>query len=278
VRFRSDPGTGWYAVQLAKEGSVHVGLLPVPKGLKTFTYFLEASDQSAATTRTSEYSPLVVGDAKACPGGKESASVADAQGLIVDRPPGSSQKTEPVPQGFGTRGTIGAIGAFDWSARTTSRISGAIIIAGAGAALALSRGHAEGQPGVPGAPTRYNMVFGTSIPPPGSQVSMAHGSLVMRIDVTAFQNSVAGGEPPAFIAVDFFGPGSGTPCVEVVSPAHSPEGGLEEFVVSGPLIAPSSCSFPFTTSRVTGSLLTAGSALVQGTSPFSFDVAYNFVP
>jgi hypothetical protein len=53
---------------------------------------------------------------------------------------------------------------------------------------------------------------------------------------------------------------------------------LEEFVVSGPLIASSSCSFPFTTSRVTGSLLTADRALMQGTPPFSFDVAYDFVP
>jgi hypothetical protein len=100
----------------------------------------------------------------------------------------------------------------------------------------------------------------------------------MRIDVTSFINSVAGGEPPAFIAVDFFGPGSGAPCVELVSPAHSPEGSAEEFVVSGPLIASSSCSLPFATSRVTGSLLTAGHSVLSGTSPFPFDIAYNFAP
>jgi hypothetical protein len=278
VRFRSDPRTGWYAVQLKREGDAHVGLLPVPKRLKTFTYFLEASDGSATVARTPEYSPLVVGDAKACPEGTASSSVADARGLIVDRPPGSSQRTDPVPRGFGTRGTVGAVGMFDWSARSTSRIAGAIVIAGGGAALALSKGHTEGQAVAPINSTTYNMIFSTSMPPPGSQVSIARGSLVMRIAVRAIRRSLVEEDPPAFIAVDFFGPGSGAPCVEVVSPAHSPAGGVEEFMVSGPLVESSSCSPPFATSRVTGSLLTAGRVLVPGTSPFPFDAGYTFVP
>jgi hypothetical protein len=193
VRFRSDPATGWYAVQLKKEGTVHVGLLPVPRGLKTFTYFLEASDERAAATRAPAYSPLVVGDAKACPDGTASSSVPEARALMVERPPDASQHAAPVPHGFGARGTVGAVGVFDWSSRATARIAGA-------------------------------------------------------------------------------------PCVEVVSPAHSPAGGFEEFVVGGPLVASASCSLPFATGRVTGSLLMADRQLVPGTSPLPLDVAYTFVP
>src|SRR5436190_18971484 len=59
--------TEWYAVAMKPDGERFTAALPKPKkSLKTFRYYIEATDKALATRRTTEYTTSVVGSAGAC--------------------------------------------------------------------------------------------------------------------------------------------------------------------------------------------------------------------
>lgn len=270
VRFKSDEKGGYYAVPLRREGDIHVGVLPRPKWLKGFEYYVEAVNQNAESSRTPEYSPVVVGNAKECGARRLSTSVADALNLIIEKPPGASPRAKLVPPGFSSHGTAGGIGAFDWSARTTALVAAGIVGTVVGATVSL-KGE---EPGTGGSPVDiFNVFFRSSMPPPGSRVSVGQGSLTIRVNIQ--QTAIFGPNDLRFIRVDFFGTGS-SHCISIMTPAHPPTGLSEDFTVSGPLAT--GCSLPFTATQVTASLLSDILAPVRGTSAYPLDVAYTFVP
>ncbi len=278
VRFRSDPKDGWYAVPLRLEGALHVGLLPKPKWLHSFAYYIEAVDRTAAPTRTPEYSTTVVERAEKCPESELAPSLAEATGLMVERPPGTARKErKTVPPGFSSRGTSGDIGAFDLSARTAALVTGGALGAIAVPALTLG-GDPVGEARALGPALSYNVIFRSSVPPQGSQVSLSRGSLTMLLTVQEIVNRTSiDFRRPAFIRVDFFGANSSAACINILFRGGSPANFVQDFVVSGPLAASAECSLPFTTTQVAASLLTEGRALYPGTSPFPLGVAYTFV-
>lgn len=279
VRFRSDEKAGWYSVPLRREGDVYVGLLPKPKWAKSFAYYLEAVNQSTESTRTPESSVAVVKHRHGCGEMQLSPSLADASGLIVEKPPGASPKATGVPPGFSGRGTVWGIGAFDWSPRTTFWVTGGMLTAG-GVAVAALKGQESGHEAAPAPVFLFRISIRSSAPPPGSTISLSGGSLAMRLTVELHSTHQFGeGQRPAFIRVDFFGPGSATPCVSMMSPKGPGSGaGVDDFIVNGPLVASQACTQRFTTTQVTASLLVSSLSLAPDTAPVPLDVAYTFVP
>ncbi len=276
VRFRSDRKDGWYAVPLRPEGVLYVGLLPMPKWLHSFDYYIEAVDPKATMTRTPEYSTTVVEYPQEC-AESEARSVADASGLMVEKPPGAARKErKTVPSGFSGRGTTGDIGFFDLSTRTVALITGGVLGA-VGVAAATLHGDAEG-PATPEPLVSYNVIFRSSVPAPGSQVSLSQASLTMVLTVQATVNHTSIDERrPAFIRVDFYSARSSAACISIRVPGGSPASTVQDFVVSGPLAAAAECSLPFTTTQVAASLLTRGGELFFGSTPFPLGVTYTFV-
>ncbi len=277
VRFRSDRKGGWYAVPLRPEGVLYVGLLPMPKWLHSFDYYIEAVDPKATMTRTPEYSTTVVEYPQEC-AESEARSVADASGLMVEKPPGAARKErKTVPSGFSGRGTTGDIGVFDLSTRTVALITGGVLGA-LGVAAATLHGDAAGPARAPEPPVSYNVIFRSSVPAPGSQVSLSQASLTMVLTVQETVNHTSiDPRSPAFIRVDFYSARSSAACISIRVPGGSPANTVQDFVVSGPLATAAECSLPFTTTQVAASLLTRGGELFFGSTPFPLGVTYTFV-
>ena len=273
ARFRSDAKGAYYAVPLRKEGDLYVGVLPMPKWLKSFEYYVEAIDQNAENTRTPEYWPVVVADANECRERGLSSSVAEASNLIVEKPSEAPPKSKPVPPGFSSHGTVGSVGAFDWSSRTTAFIAGGIVATVVGVTASLKGEN----PGTEPRPSDiYSISFRSSMPPPGSQVSVGRGSLTMTVNL---RQIVSGGGPssePKFIRVDFFGTGN-LGCLSMMAPAHYPAGMSEDFTISGPLVMHPGCSLPFTNSQASATLLLENLMFAPESTGYLLNVSYTFV-
>ncbi len=114
----------WYSVAMKREGSLFAGVLPQPKKeLKSFRYYIEATDKAMGTSRTPEYTAAVVDSASACKG-RLMASALSSASVVLQGPAG----VVTLPAGFASSGVAVAGGAAGSSA------------AGAGAAAAAGGG------------------------------------------------------------------------------------------------------------------------------------------
>jgi hypothetical protein len=93
----------WYSVPMSAGTTSYSGVLPKPtRSLKSFRYYIEATDASFVTNRTAEYVTQVVTSAGACPGKLVAAGVASASVVIH-----SSAGVAALPAGFSSAGVVG---------------------------------------------------------------------------------------------------------------------------------------------------------------------------
>jgi hypothetical protein len=103
---------------------VLVGVLPRPKGdLKSFRYYIEVVNRAVETSRTTEYSTLVIDGAAGCQG-KTVAAVAAGASIVLQGPAGVAA----VPGGFASTGIVAAGGGIS---ATTVGVVGAAVAGGA---------------------------------------------------------------------------------------------------------------------------------------------------
>jgi hypothetical protein len=92
----------WYSVAMKPENGAFAGVLPKPKkDLKSFRYYIEVTDSSLGTRRTSEYAVTVVDSASACRG-KTAAGALSTASVILQGPAGVAA----VPAGFASGGVV----------------------------------------------------------------------------------------------------------------------------------------------------------------------------
>jgi len=184
VHFRSAEGQAWYAVAMKPEGAGFSAVLPKPKkSLKSFQYYIDATDTAFASSRTAEHGVEVVAGPAACQGKMMTGTVGSASILLVV-PSGAPA----VPAGFGSAG-LAAAGSGAAAAAAGAAAGGGIgagavaaIVGGgaavAGAAVAVSaagsgdEGGQDASDGPPGA-FFYSVNFLPS--PPGIDVSACAG-------------------------------------------------------------------------------------------------------
>jgi hypothetical protein len=84
VYFRSSLGSGYYFVEMTREGGRYVGKLPKPKmEASPITYFVEAALADGRAFRTPEVAVVVVPSAGACPAGKRVATIGPPGAVTV---------------------------------------------------------------------------------------------------------------------------------------------------------------------------------------------------
>jgi hypothetical protein len=106
VRFRPPDGAHWYSVGMKPGTDGFRAVLPSPKkSLKSFVYYLEATDAALGTTRTPEYTPAVAEGPGAC---RTVPVAAAAVGEIALESPAGAPA---VPAGFNSLGIAGVAGA-----------------------------------------------------------------------------------------------------------------------------------------------------------------------
>lgn len=173
LHFRPSGGPHWYSVAMKAEGGVFTGVLPKPKpALKRIEYYIEVTDASFGSSRTSEYAPEVAAGPLACKDrilatALESASVLleapagaplvpvgfDPAGVVATSAspggpgaPGAVSATAPAPvPGAATGASGGAAGV--GGIGTKALVIGGAVAAGAGAAIALGGGSDDGSSG-----------------------------------------------------------------------------------------------------------------------------------
>jgi hypothetical protein len=147
IQFRTESTPRWYAVAMKAEHGSFFGVLPRPrKSLKAFRYYIEATDDAFATSRTPEYSTSVVPGAGDCQG-KVVAGALGSASVLLQVPAGAAA----VPAGFASTGVVTAGSGTAASAAgaasgggggfPTGLVLGAVGVAGAaGAAVAITSG------------------------------------------------------------------------------------------------------------------------------------------
>ena len=128
VYFRAAGRPHWYFVDMRPQDGVFKGTLPRPrKGTARIEYYIEALDTAAASARTPEYAPAVVGSAAECNRATAVAGVTSARSAIsVGAPPGAPL----VPAGFEANGIVAASAAA--GAATGAAVAATAVAAGAG--------------------------------------------------------------------------------------------------------------------------------------------------
>lgn len=142
----------WYSVSMKSEGAAYAGVLPKPnKDLKTFRYYIEATDKSMSTSRTEEFTTDVVESTGACRGRLMAGALSTAS-VVLQGPAGAAA----LPAGFAPAGVIagssagaaaGAVGASVGASGgigATALVLGGVAVAGGAAALVASKGGDEG--------------------------------------------------------------------------------------------------------------------------------------
>ena len=182
--FQPDKSDQWWSVAIKVEGGLFVALLPKPKkSLKSFRYYIEATDKALNTSRTGDFTASVIGSPGECKGRAVAAALSTAS-LIVQGPAG----IVALPAGFATTGVIagtgtataagsagaagGGGGAAGAGAATGGGLGAGALVAGgvaaaAGIAVAVKgSGDSGGDRGIGNAPSSgvvYSVVF-----PPGN--------------------------------------------------------------------------------------------------------------
>jgi len=142
---------------MEETGEAFVGVLPKPKkSLKGLDYYIEVTGSRMETSRTEEYSPVVVAGVGACADKKVAAGLA-AAAVVVAPPPGMSGAAL-VPAGFSSSGvtagttptaastgasgggSAGATAAGGGIGATGLVIGGLVVAGGAGVAVAAAGG------------------------------------------------------------------------------------------------------------------------------------------
>lgn len=141
----------WYSVSMKPEGGVFVGVLPKPnKDLKSFRYYIEATDSALGTNRTVEYTTAVVESAGACRGKLMAGSLSTAS-IVLQGPAGAAS----LPAGFAASGVVAgtsagasagtaAASAAGGGIGATALVVGGVAVAGGAAALVASKSSDEG--------------------------------------------------------------------------------------------------------------------------------------
>lgn len=94
--------TDWYSVAMKVEAGAYTGVLPKPnKDLKSFRYYVEATDKSMGTSRTEEFTTDVVESAGACRGRLMAGALSTAS-IVLQGPAGAAA----LPAGFAPAGVI----------------------------------------------------------------------------------------------------------------------------------------------------------------------------
>lgn len=131
VYFRTGGSPHWYWVSMKRDGGAFRGILPKPnKSLKSFDYYIEATDRELATARTQEYSPTVAAGMGACRDEMGTPAVSSASVAV-----GGPQGAPPVPAGFGAAGVAVAT-----STGAATAAGGGSGVAGATAGGGISKG------------------------------------------------------------------------------------------------------------------------------------------
>jgi hypothetical protein len=130
VFFRPPGGLHWYAVAMRREGDGPFrAVLPKPKAsLKSFDYYVEATDARLQSVRTSEYRPTVAAGRGACGGAP--AGVTAASAIILEAATGAPA----IPAGFSAASVASSAAVSGASAGGLSLKTGALLVLGAGAA------------------------------------------------------------------------------------------------------------------------------------------------
>ena len=222
LAFRPGGGLHWYSVPMTRDGFNFVGVLPKPKkSLPKLDYYILAVDQDLREARTEEFSAEVVSGPVGCEGGKlVAASLAAAKAVLVS-PPDAVANLAMVPAGFSADGVVagssasaaarpwtpaggeaGGAGAAAPGAAapasgaaaaaagaggisTAALVVGAVAVAGAGTALAVTGvGSQEASPGDPNGDNRAPSV-GILIEPTGQMI----------VSVTVVRLTATGGDP-----------------------------------------------------------------------------------
>ena len=147
VHFRTDPAQPWYAVAMKREPDTFSAVLPKPKkSLKSFQYYIDATDRAFATSRTPDHTAQVVNGAAACQGKMMAGALGSVATILLQVPAGAAL----VPAGFGSAGVVAAAGAASAAGAgaagasggggisTTAVVAGGAVVAGA-AVVAVSK-------------------------------------------------------------------------------------------------------------------------------------------
>lgn len=157
VYFRAAGRLHWYFVEMTGRDGVFAGTLPRPrKGTARIEYYIEATDTSAASSRTADQASPVVGSAAECSRLPVMAGVAGEPTIAVGAPSGAPV----VPAGFEANGVVAAgagaagaavaatvaAGAGGGGIGTAALVVGGVVVAG-GAAAAVALGGGGGEDG-----------------------------------------------------------------------------------------------------------------------------------
>jgi len=109
VHFRSDPGRPWYVVAMEPDDSgTFSAVLPKPKkSLKTFQYYIDATDRAFASSRTPEQTTQVAGDRMECQGKTMAGTAGAVASILLEVPAGAAA----IPAGFSSAGVVAAAGS-----------------------------------------------------------------------------------------------------------------------------------------------------------------------
>lgn len=168
--FRPEGGRHWYSVAMTREGELFLGVMPKPRrSLKSFSYYIEATDVDFMASRTEEHAPQVVAGAAACQQQLLAATVPSAS-VVVEAPAGAPA----VPAGFSVSGvtTAGVAGAAGVGAGAGTGVSTGLVLgivggaaAAAGVAVAVGGGGGSTTPTTQ-PPSMTTPTTTTTMPPP----------------------------------------------------------------------------------------------------------------
>jgi hypothetical protein len=190
LHFRPEGSPYWYSVAMTREGDGFRGVMPKPrKSLKSFSYYIEATDVDFTTSRTEEYSPRVVARPAEC-GQTLLAAALPAASVVVEAPAGAPA----LPAGFATSGvtTAGAAGAVTASAAGSGGVSMGLVAGVVGGAAAVAGvAVAVGKGGGSSTPTASGTSPPATSPAPGPSPTPAPIDLTGRWVGTAPDGAIS---------------------------------------------------------------------------------------
>ncbi len=218
LHFRPAGSPHWYSVSMKPEGGVFAGVLPKPKtSLRQIEYYIEATDTSFGTSRTSEYKPDVASGPAACkdklmagalpsatvlieaPAGAPLVPVGFDPAGVVSATPAPGSGSAPGAGSTGTPGTTGtgAAGAGPNAAPgvtggagggggigTTGLVIGGVVAAGAGIGIAVAGGGSDSDGGSSGTGSGGGGTSGGGTTPPPCTPGPVTASLTNIVPAT----------------------------------------------------------------------------------------------
>jgi tetratricopeptide (TPR) repeat protein len=167
VRFQAQGSVYLYAVRMRAEGDRFVTRLPKPKkGLASFTYSIDATDNAAASVRTEAISVPVAASVQECPG---EAPPPEREKLLVEIPVGAHERP-PVPDGFSDEGVKGVGGTHIGITNVPAKLGAVVGLAAAVGGVVAARGSIYQEDTTPPnvVPTQLDLL--ALQPPPGSTI------------------------------------------------------------------------------------------------------------